>query len=181
MSWMKSAAITLALVFLASCTLGTWNKDGVETMAMKITSPAFQHMGIIPAKYTCQGQDTSPALRIDGIPQGARTLALIMDDPDAPMGTWDHWVMWNIPINESSVEIAEGSAPPGAVEGLNSWPKKGYGGPCPPSGVHRYFFRAYALDTALSISGSAGKKELETAMVGHALAKAELIGKYSRK
>lgn len=147
---------------------------------MKITSPAFIDGETIPGKYTCHGQDISPELKIEGIPPGTKSLALVMDDPDAPMGTWNHWVMWNIPVSGDAVVITEGSVPEGAVEGVNSWPRSGYGGPCPPSGTHRYFFKVYALDAHLSISPSSGKRALETAMHGHAIAKAELMGKYSR-
>lgn len=149
----------------------------VETLT--ISSPAFGQGEAIPARYTCDGNDASPALAIDKVPAAAKTLALIMDDPDAPGGTWVHWVVWNIPAQTR--EIPESSLPPQAVQGRNSWPRTGYGGPCPPSGTHRYFFKVYALDTALHLDSSAGKAALERAMQGHILAKGELMGTYKRR
>src|SRR5690606_18771768 len=104
---------------------------------MRLTSPAFEHGEPIPAKYTCDGEDVSPPLKIHDLPEGAASLALVMDDPDAPMGTWDHWVAYNVPLTES---IAEGAAEVGTA-GRNSWGRQGWGGPCPPGGTHRYFFR----------------------------------------
>jgi len=141
-----------------------------------VKSPAFENNGFIPSKYTCDGEDVNPPLRIEGIPEGTKTLALIVDDPDAPMGTWDHWIVWNIPPVE---EIKEDSVP--GVEGLNDFNKHSYGGPCPPSGTHRYFFKVYALDTELDLSPNARKEDLEKAMEGHILAKGELVGLYSRR
>jgi len=143
---------------------------------LKITSPAFQHNDVIPAKCTGDGKDINPALQIEGIPEGTQSLALVVDDPDAPMGTWDHWVVWNIP---PSNQIKENSVP--GTEGMNSFRKHSYGGPCPPSGTHRYFFKVYALDTKLTLNPSSNKRDLEKAMQGHILAKGEIVGKYSRK
>jgi len=142
---------------------------------MQITSPAFQHNVMIPKQYTCQGEDINPPLAIAGIPEGTKTLTLINDDPDAPVGTWDHWIVFNM---APSAEIRENSAP--GTQGRNSWGRNDYGGPCPPSGTHRYFFKLYALDAALNLKEGARKAELEKAMVGHILAKAELIGLYKK-
>ena len=144
---------------------------------MEIQSPAFENNGYIPSKYTCQGEDINPPLQISQVPQEAKSLVLIVDDPDAPMGTWVHWVVWNIPPKIK--EISEKSLPQGAVEGLNDFQKHSYGGPCPPSGTHRYFFKLYALDTILNLDTSSTKNDLERAMKGHILDQAQLIGLYS--
>ncbi|MBI4021803.1 MAG: YbhB/YbcL family Raf kinase inhibitor-like protein [Candidatus Andersenbacteria bacterium] len=145
---------------------------------MKLTSSAWQENGIIPTKYTCDGDDVSPPLTITGVPAGAQSLAMIVDDPDAPAGDWVHWTAWNIP--PSINEISEGSTPAGAVEGATDFGKPGYGGPCPPSGEHRYQFKLYALDGTLDLPASAGKAEVEQAMAGHILGQALLVGRYSR-
>jgi Raf kinase inhibitor-like YbhB/YbcL family protein len=143
---------------------------------LKISSPAFQHNGLIPSKYTCDGENINPTLNIEDIPQGTQSLALVVDDPDAPMGTWDHWTVWNIPLSD---QIKENSVP--GTEGMNSARRRNYGGPCPPFGTHRYFFKVYALDTKLTLNPNSNKKDLEKAMQGHTLAKGEIIGKYARK
>ncbi len=143
---------------------------------MKITSPEFEHNGLIPEKFTPQGADVNPALIIAGIPEGAKSLALIVDDPDAPMGTWVHWVVFNIPLMS---RIEEDSIP--GKQGVNDFGRKDYGGPCPPSGTHRYFFKIYALDKELDLKEGISKKELERAMQGHVLENAELIGRYKRQ
>ena len=144
-------------------------------MSMKITSPDFQPNGFIPKKFTCQGEDVNPSLLIEGVPQAAKSLALIMDDPDAPMGTWVHWVVYNIPVTS---KIEERSVP--GEQGSNNFGKQDYGGPCPPSGAHRYFFKVYALDTRLDLQGKVDKKALERAMEGHTLDKDEIIGMYKK-
>jgi Raf kinase inhibitor-like YbhB/YbcL family protein len=141
-----------------------------------VNSSAFENNKVMPSKYTCDGDNISPPLTIEGIPEEAKTLALIVDDPDAPMGTFDHWVVWNIQL---SGKIVENSIP--GIEGLNSAMHRGYMGPCPPSGTHRYFFKVYALDAGLDLNPkTTRKKELEKAMQGHVLAKGELIGLYKR-
>lgn len=150
-----------------------------ETLSMKITSSAFQHNQTIPAKYTCDGENISPPLTISEVPEGTQSLLLINDDPDAPAGTWVHWTIWN--IDPATAEIAENSVPQGAVEGITSFGSAGYGGPCPPSGEHRYFFKLYALDTTLDLDSKADKAQLEKVMEGHILAEGELIGLYSRQ
>lgn len=144
---------------------------------MNISSPAFAGGGSIPAKYTCDGANSSPPLAFAGVPGAAKSLALIVDDPDAPGGTFDHWIVWNIPANTTSV--AEGQSPQG-VAGRNGFGKSGYGGPCPPSGEHRYQFKLYALDSALNLPPSASKGDVENAMNGHTLAKAQMMGRYRR-
>ena len=144
---------------------------------MKLTSPAFQHNGQIPSEFTCDGSDLSPPLTISDVSNNAKSLVLISDDPDAPVGTWDHWIMFNIPA--STTQIPKGTEPKG-IGGRNSWGRTGYGGPCPPSGTHRYFFKLYALDTMLNLPEGATKKDIEKAMQGHILAKAELMGTYKR-
>ena len=154
-----------------------------ETMQeIKVTSSAFQHNGIIPQKYTCDGEDISPPIEISGVPEGAESLALIMHDPDAPReGGWTHWVKWNMPwnMNYGTWSTEEGKEPEG-MSGKGSGGNATYQGPCPPSGTHRYFWSVYALDTMLSLREGAAKTELESAMQWHILAKGELIGLYSR-
>ena len=145
---------------------------------MKISSRAFQDQSVIPSQYTCDGQDRIPPLSFADVPTGAKTLALVMDDPDAPMGIWDHWVIWN--ISPTTKEIPEGQAPQG-IAGRNSWGKNSYGGPCPPDREHRYFFKLYALDTTLDLPPSSRKSDLEKAMKGHILTEAQLMGRYDRK
>ena len=149
-------------------------------MALEITSTAFTHGGIIPNKFTCDGQDISPDLLWQGAPVGTQSFALIMDDPDAPMGTWDHWIVFNLPANISALPEKIMNLPPGTRVGQNSWERNDYGGPCPPDREHRYFFKLYALDTMFDLPVGINKVELETAMQGHILAKAELIGNYNR-
>ena len=145
---------------------------------LKLTSQEFQDNGSIPSKYTCDGDDTSPQLEIEGIPPEAKSLALIMDDPDATIGVWNHWVMWNIPLVSL---IEEGKVPAGAIRGMNSFKKMDYGGPCLPSGTHRYIFKLYALDKTLNLPEGAKKEEVENAMEGHIVAQTKLTGLYKRK
>lgn len=145
---------------------------------MKISSTAFEHNQRIPAKYTCDGEDVSPPLKISGVPENAKSLVLIVDDPDAPRGTYLHWTVWN--IGPKTSEILENSAPTGAIEGTTDFGRTGYGGPCPPSGTHRYFFKLYALDAELALSSGAKLEDLEKEMAGHVIMQAELIGAYSR-
>ena len=146
---------------------------------LQITSPVILHNGMIPSKFTCDGANVSPPLSISNIPEKTRSLALIVDDPDASVGTWVHWVVWNIAAGTK--EIPENSVSPGAIQGTNDFGKQGYGGPCPPSGTHRYYFKLYALDAPLALKSGATKAQIEEAMKGHVLAQAELIGLYRRK
>lgn len=148
----------------------------VSAKKLKVHSQAFDHHDHIPPLYTCEGENINPPLNFDGIPENAVSLALIMEDPDAPGGTFDHWLLWNIATDKNIAEQTE----PG-VSGLNSFGKTGYGGPCPPSGSHRYFFKIYALDTKLQLTEGATKKALLEAMEGHVLAEGELMGYYQKR
>lgn len=168
-------ALTGLVLILVSDTSG---KEGKKMGEMTISSTAFENNGNIPAKYTCDGMDVNPPLRFDNVPE-ARSLALIVDDPDAPMGTWVHWVLWN--IDPKTSEIREDSVPKGALQGINDFGKHDYGGPCPPSGTHRYFFKLYALDSTLNLDKNARKADVEKAMKGHILAQAQIVGLYRRK
>jgi Raf kinase inhibitor-like YbhB/YbcL family protein len=155
-----------------------------QDMAISVSSSAFQEGGTIPAKYTCDGNDVSPPLKWTGAPEGTKSIALICDDPDAPMGTWVHWVMWN--IAPSVRELAENvppkpDLPDGSRQGISDFRRPGYGGPCPPSGVHRYYFKVYALDTVLDLPTGAKKADLLKAMKGHILTEGQLMGRYSRR
>ena len=142
---------------------------------MRLTSPEFENNSHIPRKFTGLGDDINPELIIEDIPPEAKSLALILDDPDAPMGTWVHWVVFDIPV---ASKIEEDNIP--GKQGINDFGRKNYGGPCPPSGTHRYFFKIYALDTMLNLEEGISKTDLEKAMEGHILDKAELIGLYKR-
>jgi len=153
-------------------------------MAFQLTSSAFGAGQAIPAKYTCTGQDVSPPLSWTDPPPGTQSLALIMDDPDAPAGVWVHWVIYNLPVTSrglpEAVPARQPELPDGSRQGVNSWNRSGYGGPCPPSGTHRYVFKLYALDTVLSLPAVASKAQLLNAMQGHILAQAELMGTYAK-
>ncbi len=144
---------------------------------MELTSTAFEPNDAIPEKSSCDGDDVSPQLAIAGTPDGTKTLVLIMDDPDAPVGTWDHWIEFDIPATTATVREGAGLL---GTPGNNRWGRTGYGGPCPPGGTHRYFFKLYALDRALNLPEGSSKQAVEAAMAGHVLANAELIGLYSR-
>jgi len=145
---------------------------------MKITSSAFENNGYIPKKYTCQGEDVNPPLDFADIPKEAKSLVLIVDDPDAPMGTWTHWTIWNMEPDLRKIE--ENSIPENSVSGMNSSGKNGYQGPCPPSGTHRYFFKIYALDGNISLKSSASKADVEKAISGHIVDYGELVGLYKK-
>jgi len=144
---------------------------------LNVTSPAFEDNQSIPEKYTCTGEGINPPLSIEGIPEGTKSLTLILDDPDAPAGTFDHWVIWN--ISPAQTKIAEHTAP--GIEGLNSDKEQGYTPPCPPPGKpHRYIFRVYALDIMLTLGAESTKKDLEKAVKGHILAEGKLMGLFAR-
>ena len=157
-------------------------------MALTIRSPAFAPEGEIPTRYTCEGEDLSPALEWSGLPAGTRSLALLVDDPDAPdpkapLRTWVHWVLYNLPPGATGLPeaVAAAKLPPGTREGVNDWKRTGWGGPCPPIGRHRYFFKLYALDAELSGLDQPTKADLEKAMGGHTLAQAQLLGTYEKR
>jgi Raf kinase inhibitor-like YbhB/YbcL family protein len=145
---------------------------------MKITSSAFQQGGNIPSKFSCDGANTNPPLQISDAPREVKSLVLIVDDPDAPSGLFTHWAIWNISPQTST--IAEGSTPKG-VQATNDFGRSGYGGPCPPSGTHRYYFKIFALDRELDLPFGAKRSQLDAAMKGHVMAQGELMGRYSRK
>lgn len=145
---------------------------------MKLTSSAFREGESIPSKFTCDGGNTSPPLEISDVPSGAKSVVLIADDPDAPGGLFTHWLVWNILPQTNS--IAEGSAPRG-MQGRNDFGKSGYSAPCPPSGMHRYYFRVFALDRELDLRSGAKRSQLDAAMKGHVIAQGELIGRYAKR
>jgi Raf kinase inhibitor-like YbhB/YbcL family protein len=142
---------------------------------LSVKSAAFENNALIPKKYTCDGDNVNPPLTIEDAPVETKSLVLIVDDPDAPMGTWDHWIVWNI---APTGRVEENTVP--GIEGLNSSKEHHYGGPCPPGGTHRYFFKIYALDTKLDLNPNSKKKDVENAMKDHILAKGELVGLYHR-
>jgi hypothetical protein len=157
-------------------------------MALELTSPAFKNGGEIPELHTCEGKDLSPALEWRNVPRDAASLVLIVDDPDAPdpsapKMTWVHWVLYDIPVAATGLAAAvqSGALPPGTREGLNDWRRTGYGGPCPPIGRHRYFFKLYALDRGLGDLARPTKAAVEKAMEGHVLASAEWMGTYEKR
>lgn len=170
---MKPGIIILFSIFLLAHFGGGIDAQGEGKM--KINSPDFKNNELIPKKFTCDGEDVSPGLVIESIPQQAKSLALVVDDPDAPMGTWVHWVVYDMPL---SSRIEQNSIP--GKQGINDFGRRNYGGPCPPSGTHRYFFKVYALDAMLNLKEGLSKKELECFLQGHILEKAELVGLYKR-
>jgi Raf kinase inhibitor-like YbhB/YbcL family protein len=166
----------LCLSLFASVVPG---KEAVKTGGLTISSPAFENNGLIPEKHTCDGKNVNPPLLIGTMPPATKSFALIVDDPDAPMGTWVHWVVWNIPA--ATREIRENSLPAEAKQGLNDFRKHEYRGPCPPSGTHRYFFKLYALDTILNLPSTAAKTDMGKAMAGHVIEHSEVVGLYKRR
>jgi Raf kinase inhibitor-like YbhB/YbcL family protein len=159
--------------------------EGAETMPLELKSSSFSPGGEIPSRFTCEGEDVSPALSWSGVPAGTKSLALIVDDPDAPdpkapRMTWVHWVLYDIPSSAAGLEETARALPAGTREGVNDWKRTGYGGPCPPIGRHRYFHKLYALDTVLPDLGAPTKARLEAAMQGHVLGQAELMGTYQK-
>ena len=177
----------------SSCTKGPTNTSSntngqtrieQKGASLKISSTAFQDGGLIPSKYTCDGANVSPPLDWSGLPGNTKSLVLIVDDPDAPARTWVHWVVYGIP--PSQLQLPEGVKPgpvlsSGGRQGVNDFEKTGYGGPCPPSGTHRYYFKLYALDADVSLKEGATKKDLEQFMEGHILTHAEIMGRYQRR
>ena len=179
----------LLVVFFLLCTFqgkSQFNPTtiGGKNMEIEVKSPAFKEGGMIPKQYTCDGKDISPPLTWTSVPEGTKSLALICDDPDAPMGIWVHWVIFNISVYIK--ELPENIPPQkelkiGAKQGINDFRKIGYGGPCPPGGTHRYYFKLYALDTEINLDPGITKAELLKAMEGHILAEGQLLGKYKRQ
>jgi Raf kinase inhibitor-like YbhB/YbcL family protein len=176
-----------ALMFLSFVLINANLLYAEENMTLTIKSSAFDNGGAIPSKYTCVGKDISPPLTWTGVPESARSLMLIVDDPDAPdpeapKMTWVHWVLHNIPTDISGLPEGMTSAtlPPGVVEGLNDWKRVGYGGPCPPIGRHRYFFKLYALDTVFEGLIAPTKAQVEAAMKGHVIVQSEIVGTYQK-
>ena len=148
---------------------------------MRLFTSAFREGGLIPTKYTCDGENVSPPLEWEGVPEGAQSLALIVDDPDAPSGVFVHWLLYDIPATENGVTEGIGVTSPrvgGGTQGKNGFGKTAWGGPCPPSGTHRYYFHLYALDTTLGLPAGAARQEMESPMRGHVIAEAELMGRY---
>ncbi|MCX6739757.1 MAG: YbhB/YbcL family Raf kinase inhibitor-like protein [Candidatus Parcubacteria bacterium] len=175
---MKKLLIICFIILFTGCTKQSVNLN-VNNISMKLTSPAFTHNANLPSKYTCDGQGINPPLEIAEVPANTQSLVLISDDPDAPMGTYTHWLVWN--IDPQTTEIKENSVPEGANLGKTSAGKTGYVAPCPPTGTHRYLFKIYALDIKLDLTPNAGKDNLEKAIQGHILDSAEIIGIYQRK
>ncbi len=176
---MKSIRIllTAVLIFIGFCIEKSIAQDYKERgVEMKLTSPSFKDKANIPSKFTCEGEDINPGLDIEDIPDGTKSLALIVDDPDAPMKTWVHWVVYDIAPTQRHID--ENSIP--GKQGINDFRKENYGGPCPPSGTHRYFFKIYALGKVLGLREGVSKEDLEKAMQGHVLDQAELVGLYKR-
>jgi Raf kinase inhibitor-like YbhB/YbcL family protein len=179
----------LLAAVLAGCAAGAHEVEeeamGLEDLPMPIiiTSSAFKDGATIPRKFTCDGADVSPPLAWSGLPAGAQSLALIMDDPDAPGGDWVHWLLYDLPAGAGGLmeDIGQsGAEPGGGVQGNNSWRRSDYGGPCPPSGTHRYFFSLFALDTRLNLGPGLTRLQVEQAMEGHVMGQGQLMGRYSR-
>jgi len=177
--------VTLLMIFIVFCLVIQTVAFGGEDMTITIKSSAFEPHGRIPSKYTCDGEDLSPPLDWSGVPARARSLVLICDDPDAPMGTWVHWVLYNVPASTSALDegvLSDALLSNGAIHGMTDFRRLGYGGPCPPAGTtHRYFFKIYALDTVLALEPGLSKGDIEKAMDGHILASGELVGIYKRQ
>ena len=183
---LAAGAIGIAVTLLWAAAGGDVAKGG-SAMPLTLTSTAFEDQGAIPRRYTCEGDDVSPALAWSDAPDGTQSFVLIVDDPDAPdpdapKMTWVHWVLYNIPATADGLAeaVAPAALPSGTGEGSNDWKRTGYGGPCPPIGRHRYFHKLYALDVVLPDLGAPTKAELEPAMEGHVLARVELVGTYQK-
>jgi Raf kinase inhibitor-like YbhB/YbcL family protein len=183
----RCAAALIALLWAPGLGAETTGKEAVS-MSLSLTSSSFSHRGEIPTKYTCEGQDVSPPLSWSGVPANARSLVLIVDDPDAPdpkapKMTWVHWVLYDIPVSATGLPEGVGKdvLPAGTKHGLNDWKRTGYGGPCPPIGRHRYFHKLYALDSTLGDLGTPTKSRLLEALEGRVVASTELVGTYQKK
>jgi len=178
-----AAGVFTSLALFAFIGVGCATAQEAATMSMTVTSTAFQEGGSIPVQYTCKGAGISPPLAWSGVPEGAKSLALIVDDPDAPMGTWVHWVLFNIPPKSPGLPeaVPAGAAlADGTVQAIGSSRQNRFQGPCPPSGTHRYFFKLYALDAMLPLGAQTSKQALLDAIKGHVLAQGELMGRFSK-
>lgn len=171
---MLRKAVILLLMVISPCLFQT------SAFALTLTSTAFAYGSMVPGIYTCDGKDISPDLQWSDAPPGTKSFALIMSDIDVPAGTWDHWVLFNIPAQVHALKENDDVSTSNILSGKNSWGRTVYNGPCPPSGVHRYFFKLYALNEMLTLRSAATKVELEAAMKGHILATTELMGKYQK-
>ena len=169
---MKPISFALAILVAAILNINA-------AASVSVATPAFQAGGDIPAKFTCNGANVNPELKINGVPNEAKSLVLIVDDPDAPHGLFTHWIVWN--IDPKTTDIGENSVPVGGVQGTNDFGKRNYSGPCPPSGTHRYSFKIFALDSKLDLKPSARRAELDAAMKSHVLTQGELIARSSRR
>jgi Raf kinase inhibitor-like YbhB/YbcL family protein len=182
--WLALIGMGLGMAAAACGDAGKQEGDTVAEESLKLVSSAFAHEEVIPVRHTCDGEDLSPPLSWTGAPTETKAFALICDDPDAPMGTWDHWLLFNIPAEKTSLPEgvpADAEQADGSLGGLNSWQRNGYGGPCPPPGKpHRYFFRIYALSTPVELGAEATKSDLLQAMEGTILASGTLMGLYGR-
>jgi Raf kinase inhibitor-like YbhB/YbcL family protein len=174
MSRLTHHSTGLLVVAIASFALA---QSSASEAKIAVSSPAFPSGGNIPERFSCKGANVNPPLQFSGIPTGTKSLVLIMDDPDAPGGLFTHWLVWN--IDPATTHIGEKSVPAGGVQGSNDFGNAGYGGPCPPSGTHRYFFRLFALDQKLDLKSGAKRSALEHALAGHILARGELMGRFS--
>ena len=175
----KYLSLVIILILVSSCKSNLDAKGG----KMEIKSSVFKNEDFIPKKYTCDGLNISPPLEFSNIPSNTKSIALICDDPDAPMGTWVHWVLFDLPVDIKNLDeniSRDKILSNGAKHGINSGKRIGYDGPCPPSGTHRYFFKVYALDTKLSLESGITKEQLLKSMEGHILAQGQLMGKYKR-
>ncbi len=168
-SWTTSLVVMLFLI------------PGGSALAMTLRSTAFEPGQAIPEQYTCKGADRSPQLQWTGVPEATASIVLVCYDPDAPVGVWDHWLLYNIPAETSELPEGVSSLPEGTLAGKNSWGRQIYGGPCPPSGIHRYYFKTYALDCLLDLPEGAGKQAVMQSMKGHILDQAELMGTFSKQ
>jgi Raf kinase inhibitor-like YbhB/YbcL family protein len=177
-------AAVLIVLLIAVAAIAAPPPQPQEGSHMNLSSPGFKNGGDIPKKFTCDGADLSPQLSWSDAPAGIKTFALLVDDPDAPVGNWNHWITWNVPAGSKGMPEGlpkEPQLPDGSQQGLNDFHKPGYNGPCPPPGKpHRYYFKLFALDTKLDLKPTATKKDLETAMKGHILAQAGWMGRYGR-
>lgn len=181
--YQKLASCLIAVLILICPLAVSAETKGGKEMKINVGSTAFTEAGMIPRQYTCDGEDMSPPLSWSGIPEGTKSIAIIADDPDAPGGMWVHWVVYNLPPDLKGLPEnvpAQKTLAKGGIQGQTDFRRIGYGGPCPPSGTHRYFFKVYALDAILDLDPGAIKKRLLNAMEGHILAEGELMGKYKR-